>query len=533
MPIKANKQSFASTQAVNKKPAAQSDKPSTADPERGSGFVPFSAAQVIQMQRTHGNAVVLRMLAASHPPAAVQRDHRDDLSQDFNASVLHGFWQLAAEELNGFNNEDIQARVQKLSFTQLRDLKIGALRRMPGWSDRVTKPIDSLNPEAGRIGQLIFDYNSAVGARQWDRAAVLLNGFNDEDILIRLQLLEKAELPDLRQAALTAMPGWSQRVVGPIDILINRYTVPVSGPGKGPVKVAAGPDAVKGLSMLKNSAGPVMVNGGAMGDVQLVPGATYQDKILVSVTPLTVYYIDGIDLYEAYTPDFVRDFWLRGFLQGVKNAEWLLPIIKAEMALIQAFIAPWYVMLGIGILKGLVFYFDNKEAIHLAAKHFSAVNAARNEIKKRYPVMYDALFWEGLESALVHMPEGVEAEDVAYLIGRIIGFQGLLGEVEAGVAITLKIVIKVVLEYAILVTALHAPMIIAHGVEHALETEGKKLKERMAAKGVNISEDQGRKIAKEIYEDSGGKDSLENLQRDAESLQKSIIKLQAEAKKNF
>lgn len=230
MPIKTNKQFSGPTKTEKKKPAAESDSLSAAGQERGSGLVPFSAAQVLQMQHTLGNAVVLRMLAATHPPAAVQRDHRDDLIHNFNDSVLHGSWQLAAEQLNGFNNEDIQIWVQKLTFIQLRDLKIGALRRMPGWSDRVTKPIDTLNPEAGRIAQLIFDYNSAVGARQWDRVVVLLNGFNDEEIQMRLRLFEKTELLDLRQAALKTMPGWSQRVVEPIDAIIKQFPITVSDP---------------------------------------------------------------------------------------------------------------------------------------------------------------------------------------------------------------------------------------------------------------------------------------------------------------
>jgi hypothetical protein len=44
-----------------------------------------------------------------------------------------------------------------LNHDQRVQLKLGALQHMRGWSDRVSKPIDKLDAEAGRVAQLIFD----------------------------------------------------------------------------------------------------------------------------------------------------------------------------------------------------------------------------------------------------------------------------------------------------------------------------------------------------------------------------------------
>jgi hypothetical protein len=70
--------------------------------------------------------------------------------------------------------------------------------------------------EAARVAKLKADYHEALADGKWERAALLLNAFNDTDIP---KLLPKSEaaLGWLRNAAVVAMPGWSGRVTVAID----------------------------------------------------------------------------------------------------------------------------------------------------------------------------------------------------------------------------------------------------------------------------------------------------------------------------
>jgi Phage tail lysozyme len=64
--------------------------------------------------------------------AKLKSDYQQALGRD---------WGQAATLLNGFNDDDIR-RLLPRNLADLRALRAGALAAMPGWSDRVTRPID-------------------------------------------------------------------------------------------------------------------------------------------------------------------------------------------------------------------------------------------------------------------------------------------------------------------------------------------------------------------------------------------------------
>jgi hypothetical protein len=275
------------------------------------------------------------------------------------------------------------------------------------------------------------------------------------------------------------------------------------GPGRPPVKTASGLDAVKALQVLPFQK-PITVSGGAFGDVTLVPGAIANEKLLLVATPLSVYYIDGKDLWVAYTPDFVRDIWLTAFGQGVQRAEWLLPIIEAEFAFLMAFIAPWYLVAGLTVLQGTAFYASNRVEFHQAVRDFSEFNEQRIEFKRRYPTLYGKVLNSALIATLFDLPKGVSLEDVAYLVGRILGHQGLLGQAMKGVTITAKVVAKVVLQYVILVGTLHSPGIVARAAKAAARDTADKLQNGFNELGFKVSKAEADRMVVELalYEDS-------------------------------
>jgi N-acetylmuramidase len=93
---------------------------------------------------------------------------------------------------------------------------------MPGWSDRVTKPIDQLNPEVARVARLKFNYEISVEKGEWAKAAEYLNGFNDADIISKLKEFgDDGKLEALKKGAEKQMPGWAGRITNPIDGLMK------------------------------------------------------------------------------------------------------------------------------------------------------------------------------------------------------------------------------------------------------------------------------------------------------------------------
>jgi hypothetical protein len=87
--------------------------------------------------------------------------------------------------------------------------------------------------ETERINRLNFDYYEAVRQERWEQAAVILNGFNEHDIEIKLRQLGASQLFSMRNGAIQSMPGWSQRVLEPIERLVRESTMLPLGSSPG------------------------------------------------------------------------------------------------------------------------------------------------------------------------------------------------------------------------------------------------------------------------------------------------------------
>jgi predicted secreted Zn-dependent protease len=112
-------------------------------------------------------------------------------------------WPKAAEYLNGFNDDDIRARTEKLSATER-----AAMRPfVPEWMHRV------------RGGLLDAGFKQSLTAGDFDAAARDLNGFDDPGIVQRVQQQVPA---DQLEALLTG----SDRANGGASLRIDRHIYP-------------------------------------------------------------------------------------------------------------------------------------------------------------------------------------------------------------------------------------------------------------------------------------------------------------------
>jgi hypothetical protein len=180
------------------------------------------AAVAHYLQRAAGNAAFSSLVTPRQRPSQmhVQRQPttrtREELDAAYQAAVSAGQWQAAAENLNGFNDADIATRLGGLNHDQLIWLYTAALNGMSGVSqNRILSPIAARDLDAA--------YQACVRTAHWDRAAILLNGFNDADIATKVALLSAAN----KAAMLAVCPAWATRVrVALIGTPVERYLVP-------------------------------------------------------------------------------------------------------------------------------------------------------------------------------------------------------------------------------------------------------------------------------------------------------------------
>ena len=153
------------------------------------GYLESNASAVLALQRAAGNGAT--RTAVSHAPT-VQRD-RAELDAAYRDEVRAGEWEKAAVRLNGFNDADIKTRVKDLGY----DKRALLLAACPDWNHRVRRPALDMN------------YTEDVGAGRLEQAAVLLNGFNEPDIVSRF-----GSLPvEKHLALLIACPASAKRVL--------------------------------------------------------------------------------------------------------------------------------------------------------------------------------------------------------------------------------------------------------------------------------------------------------------------------------
>lgn len=169
-----------------------------------------SVSAVLALQRAAGNAATRRWLA---------RQARASLISALNKSLAAGDWGDVATRLNGFNDADIKRLARRMTRGQRAAVAEAAPEVMPGWSDRVVNTIQTVDKEAAAAGSVLHSYTVALKAGSWGDAALSLNGMADYDIESRVRSLNHAQRTELREAALTAMPGWAGRVTGVIDRL--------------------------------------------------------------------------------------------------------------------------------------------------------------------------------------------------------------------------------------------------------------------------------------------------------------------------
>jgi hypothetical protein len=292
----------------------------------------------------------------------------------------------------------------------------------------------------------------------------------------------------------------------------NKSVIDHINPPGGPRLISVGADAARAVALvLPNSHAIIMPS--VLGDVELRPGAIWsRNRMIVNVSPMTIYYTIDNRLYEWNTSQFIRDEWLNSLSQGAKNAEGMVYLAKAEMALIVGFLVPWEIILGVGIAKTAIFYVEHKSDIHRGMQYSEKAISLILEIREKYPHLFNIFLRTALHDLLLSLPSGVSSEDVAFFLGRVL--RGVGGLPEATFGTVLRITGRV----AAIVTATHLPAIAARAAARAAKKKAIDLQRELAEVGVDVSQDEARAILQELLMDPNAEAKMRELEQTFQAL---------------
>lgn len=162
------------------------------------------ASAVLRSQQQVGNAAVGRLLREAAAPVQTAADLDRQYNNHLNESPPN--WDEAARDLNGFSDEDIKVRVGQLRPEQLDPMKEASERVNGAAASRIRTPI------------LERQWGEAVRAHNWFWAAVLLNGFSNDDITRLLTAMDPDDLMHLDMEAPLALFPRLAALAAPVKV---------------------------------------------------------------------------------------------------------------------------------------------------------------------------------------------------------------------------------------------------------------------------------------------------------------------------
>lgn len=156
---------------------------------------------VVQQTDSSSSSIQCLLTEISSVSQRIQKDGQSEaerirkLNEDYENAVTNKDWQKAAELLNAFNKDDILARLEKLKRGQVGAIYQGAIdNKLVGSESQVAL--------LARAAYLDLNYENAVKGGNWKSAAEFLNGFNDTDIVLKLEKLNPSQLSLLKRGSL-------------------------------------------------------------------------------------------------------------------------------------------------------------------------------------------------------------------------------------------------------------------------------------------------------------------------------------------
>lgn len=268
--------------------------------------------------------------------------------------------------------------------------------------------------------------------------------------------------------------------------------------------LASGADAIGKTADLLSHAEPLMSRDQWGTPVTIQPGTLWGgNRMFIGTGYEGVYFADGDRLYSQSTADFIRDYYLIAFAQGAAKAAWMLPIARAEMAIIMAFAGAAAGAVGavagitVFLSKIAIFYTAHRTEIEKVIEYLRPVLSGINYFRKTCPKLY-SLLMKGLgEQLLASAGEGVSATDLAVFLATLLG--GLVkadaaANVTAG---TLRLSLRAITKVATLALVITAVKRGPGAVVHGAQPQAAEIVRELQAQGISITEQEALAVAAE------------------------------------
>jgi hypothetical protein len=182
-------------------------------------------------------AAKLQLPAMEKVFAAIETVRVRKLGEAYADAWQHDEYARAVRLVEAYNDLDIGKKLEEIDTLE-RLSAVTAQAKAMADHQRVFKFAEPI-----RVKRLIKDYEAAVAGSDWNRAAILLNAFNDIDLDARIKTVQAAgKIVDLDAAAVAQTPKIGTRVHRHISFLLhapapltgNRsdYTVTTAGTDK-------------------------------------------------------------------------------------------------------------------------------------------------------------------------------------------------------------------------------------------------------------------------------------------------------------
>ena len=263
----------------------------------------------------------------------------------------------------------------------------------------------------------------------------------------------------------------------------------------------------------------------------IAPGTVdrQQELIILGQNSSEAYYIQAATLKALPTPQFLQGFMIgQVYSEVYRRTAWIIPASQIAMAfgigMVIGFVGAVAVAANIIVLLGryLVFVDAHPNEVALLRQHLPpAVNALR-WFRTNCPVMYGkltAVLRAGVAQAIQSAPSGITAEDVAAVLGRLLG--GVAGAPDTGFQVLAGIVVRTLSVY----TALHLPLLAGRGVgQHPAEL-ARTLADELRRQQVSLTAVEQQQIEQELARSAQALLNLQTLNQSLTQLAPAIDRL--------
>lgn len=260
------------------------------------------------------------------------------------------------------------------------------------------------------------------------------------------------------------------------------------------------------------------------------------DRLIVDFGFDRITYLEDDTLWSVPTRDFAREIMLDGVAEGVLRAKPLVEPTIVVMTFIQGiFVGPTIAISA----KLIVLFMWGGAHEDLVRKGIDALRPAREGLRlihQRYPTLWKVLMakiaavaGEQIKDAFVETV--TKPENIAFFLGRII--RGLFfgpdisdmapaEQAEKLVALSVGRVVFVVVEVAVLVTALHLPEAIIHVATEKVNELAQSLEENFKKPdiAINLLPPESQQIARELLAHPDTKAKMKELEKPLKDLQR-------------